>query len=405
VPTRVLVLSAHDGWLDRRIISETNALAASGRDVTLLSVPAEIPPGCLDERVRLLVPARPHPVAWQHRFGKTVLRKLSGRLYDAARSWQYRRGNGPAGPLTEFFLQHTPQVAFDAIHCHDLPTLPAAVALAARRPGTRVVYDSHEWFPFQFTDRNVERYWLEIECTHIKQADAVITVNESIADELAGCHGIDTPAVVYNSYGIGNGVAPVDEETFARHFGVNDRKFTVLYQGNFAADRNIETLIAAFRQLNGSARLFLLGDGPHRHALQQCCRAAGMKNVHFGGWISQAELLRYTARADLGVIPYLGGTCRNTLYCTPNKLFEFIEARVPICASDLPELRKIITQHGNGGVYPMDSATRIAEAIHDAQTCAERGAFSATCLDTARDAYSWSKQVESLLGVYDRLGV
>ena len=84
--------------------------------------------------------------------------------------------------------------------------ISAAVALAARRPGTRVVYDSHEWFPFQFTDRNVERYWLEIECTHIKQADAVITVNESIADELAGCHGIDTPAVVYNSYGIGNGV-------------------------------------------------------------------------------------------------------------------------------------------------------------------------------------------------------
>jgi glycosyltransferase involved in cell wall biosynthesis len=405
VSTRVLVLSAHDGWLDRRIISETNALAASGRDVTLLSVPAEIPDGCLDDRVRVLAPAQPHPVARQNRFSKTVLRKLSGRLYDAARSWQYRRGKGPAGPLTDFFLQHAPQVRFDAIHCHDLPTLPAAVALAGRHAGTKIVYDSHEWFPFQFTNRHVEHYWLEIERAHIKQADAVITVNESIADELAGCHGIDTPDVVYNSYGIGNGVAPVNDETFAHHFGVSDRKFTVLYQGNFAADRNIETLIAAFQQLNGSARLFLLGDGPHRDALQQHCRTSGLNNVHFGAWVSQAELLRYTARADLGVIPYLGGSCRNTLYCTPNKLFEFIEARVPICASDLPELRKIITRHGNGDVYPMDNATRIAQAIRDAQARAEHGAFPPTCLDTARAAYSWSKQVEALLGVYDRLGV
>ena len=63
--------------------------------------------------------------------------------------------------------------------------------------------------------------------------------------------------------------------------------------------------------------------------------------IHFLDPVSQDELLSWTAGADIGIVPY-PPIDLNSRLCTPNKLFEFIVAEVPILANDLPELRRFV---------------------------------------------------------------
>lgn len=399
--TRILVLSSHDASLDRRIVAQINSLAAAGASLSLLTIPVELAGAGLDPRVRVtLTPS--HPVARQHAGLKRLLRALSTRFYHRLRSARYARGHGPAEPLCDAFLQHAPPGPFDLLHCHDLPTLPAGARLRDRWPTAKLIYDSHELFPAQFDDPHLADYWHALEARHVHAADAVVTVNPSIAAELARRHRIPTPTVIYNSFGLPP-APPIDESRFAAHFGLTGAGPLVLYQGGLVDGRNLDPLLRAFAELRHTARLLLLGDGPLQPALAALRRSLSLSNVFFGPWVAPDCLLAFTARADLGIIPYPAASNLNTRLCTPNKLFEFIEAGLPICASDLPELRRIVADRGIGAVYPMHSAADVAFAVRDCLDRSRRGHFTRQARDSARLDFAWSRQADTLTRLYHTL--
>jgi glycosyltransferase involved in cell wall biosynthesis len=379
------MLSAHRIQLDRRIVSEANALVASGRELTLVSVPTDMGGAALDSRIRVVMPDRTDQ---SHASGSVelLLSRLSRYL---------------PGP---FFLYMTPREQFDVIHCHDLKTLPSAVAVKRRwSPHAKLVYDSHELYPYQWENRGLQTYWSWLERRYIKEADLIITVNESIASKLEELYQVNWPEVLCNSYGVIGNNTPVTETAFLEHFGAPEGGFKVIFQGNLGLDRNLDNLTAAFGQLGEGMRLFLLGTGPAEAALRKLIASKNINNVFIGPWVPQDRLMAYLARADLGVIPYVGETLLNNLYCTPNKLFEYIEAGVPICASDLPELRRVIRGQGIGDVYPMAGPEAIAAAIKDCASRCLRGEFGEERFREARDAYGWPRQEEKLLRIYDQL--
>ena len=402
--SKVLVLSAHTGNIDRRIVAEMNTLATTGRKVTLVSVPTRLPEGGVDSRIRVIVP--------EARGGRRIetLSHLGRFLPAWVRDWMtagwHAFGKGPIPVWTGFFLDAAPHDAYDAIHCHDLWTLPAAIELRKRySPGAKLIYDSHELFPFQVNNRVVQGYLLKTERETIPECDLVITVNDSIADEMARLYGVPRPAVIWNSAETPPNGHPVDEQTFCDHFGCPREGFRVLFQGWFMAERNMKNLVRAFRKLDGSTRLLLLGGGPVESALRALCRRRRIRNVHFGPWAPQEKLFAYLRWAHLGIIPYRGDENLNNFYCTPNKLFEYIETRVPVCANDLPELRRILERHGTGRVYPMNGPDSIAAAVRDCRARQERGEFRPQDLEAARRTFGWSRQAAKLLELYRELGV
>jgi glycosyltransferase involved in cell wall biosynthesis len=335
-----------------------------------------------------------------HRVGRHLPAPLhrAGRYLWHRRPWAY-------GNRADRLVDLAPLGTFDVIHCHDADTLPAAVALRRHRsPQAKILYDSHELYPFQSADPALERYWLRREGWHVRLADAVITVNDSVAQAMALLYGIAPPRVIYNSYGVRDGKDDATPESFVRHFDAPAGGRRVLFQGMFLEGRNLENLVAAMAMIDDGVQLFLLGAGDQETRLRRICRERRIRNVFFGPLVRQDELLSLTRQADLGVIPYLGDKLLNNRLCTPNKLFEFIEARVPICASDLPELRQIVRGHGIGDVYPMDSPEQIAAALRDCLRRRDAGEFAPN-LAAAADRFAWRHQAELLLDVYDRLGV
>jgi len=397
------MLSAHEAGVDRRVIAEANSLAAHGRTVTLVET-SPVRPDELHAAVRWFGSASSPTVRARHAL-RQRLRRLPTTARASLRALEFRLGLGADRSLERYFESAVPRQPYGAIHCHDLPTLPAALALKDSLPGSpSVIYDSHELFPAQLPDSSFERYWERRDAEFAPRADAVIAVNQSVADCLQERTGCTRPVVIYNSFGLDRPAAAVGREELAARMGDPEPGFVVVSQGYWTADRNLEALIAAFDRLGPDVRLYVFGKGDLERRMRRAAARAAHANVFISGWVPPVELVGLIAAADLGVIPYSGKHSLNHRFCTPNKLFEFIEAGLPICANDLPELRRIVGGSGIGHVAPMESSAEIADAIRDARERVGRGCYPPETFVRAGLRYGWAQQERELLGLYGKLG-
>ncbi|MEJ8835224.1 glycosyltransferase [Ramlibacter sp. AN1133] len=361
---RVVMFTA-DRQIDRRTLLEADSLEAAGWQVTIIALPHDDPAAADDRRVVRLGGALP------------VARREGGvlRLYRLVRRL-LPMGSRPMRALKAFawrylisqeeFYEHlyAPAIAAypaEVFVAQDLPMLPVALR-AARVHGGKVVYDSHELFAEQEFSAREKKVWRAIEGRLVGQCDAVVTVNPSIARELEQRYALPRVHVIHNA----ERARPDAPRTrrFHEALGLSDQALVLLMQGGLSAGRHLEELVAAMAQVrHPRVHLVLLGDGTLGERLRQQVVARGLSaRVHLMPAVPQRELLVWTEAADAGVIPYQA-TCLNNYYCTPNKLFEFIAAGIPVLASDLPEIRRFVAGHGIGQVSDLGDVGAIARAI------------------------------------------
>jgi glycosyltransferase involved in cell wall biosynthesis len=98
-------------------------------------------------------------------------------------------------------------------------------------------------------------------------------------------------------------------------------------------------------------------EGGYADDLRELSAQLGLgQRVHFRAPVPLAELLSYSAQADVGVT-LLEDTCENHRLALPNKAFEYVAAGIPVVASDLPELGRLVGSYGIGWtVDPADPA-------------------------------------------------
>ena len=91
----------------------------------------------------------------------------------------------------------------------------------------------------------------------------------------------------------------------------------------------------------------------------------------------------------------------NHLLAQPNKLFHAVHAGVPVVATDVPEVRRVVEQHGLGTLYKAGDARDLRRAVDE--VLADHAAYVERVL-AARDALSWRADSERLITLYDVLG-
>ncbi len=151
------------------------------------------------------------------------------------------------------------------------------------------------------------------------------------------------------------------------------------------------------------AVLVFLGDGPLRPALEhQAAEARISSRVRFMDPVPPDDLLAYTASADIGVT-LLQDTCLNHHLALPNKLFEYLIAGIPVIASDLPEIRRIVKTFDVGLlVHPAhrnDLVAALNQAILD-KTLRERWRRN---IPEAVETFNWTAASEHFLNAYTEL--
>lgn len=371
--------------VDTRVIKEAATLAAAGHEVTVLGLreggqaAVEALEGFQVERLR---------------------RDPQGRGQDA--------GGAAPGPLAQAWglldywwraLRRGRRLRAHAYHAHDLVTLPVAWAARLGRPA-RLVYDAHELFTEIGRLGTVPRLIFRVlERLLIGRADHVLTVNDSIAAELARRYGVPTPRVLQNCpRRPGASPSRAGSDLRARA-GVPGGAPLALYQGMFLPHRGLETLVRAVPRLR-SAHLVLMGWGPLGRELARQAGELGVGDrVHVIPGVPLADLLAVTAGADVGVIPYRN-VGLNNYYTSPNKLFEYVAAGVPVAASRFPELVRVVDGLGLGRTFdperPEDIAAALDALLEDPTALAEARARVAA----AAPQFTWETESRVLLEVY-----
>lgn len=251
------------------------------------------------------------------------------------------------------------------VHAHDLNALPIGY-LISRLTGAKLIYDAHEMWSEQEIQNSLPRYirvigrWFEKR--YSRRADAAISVSEGIADEMQRRFNLEKVNVVRNL----PSHHPVDrsESPLRRHLAIDSQDFIVLYQGALSSGRGVECLIEAFLQLDDPRlQLVLLGNGPLKADLEEAVPPTELNSrVHFISAVPHAELLYWTAGADTGVHPMVG-SCLNHKLALPNKLFEYLQAGLPIIVSDMPEMATFVRKEKIGLVFEDGNAEELARNI------------------------------------------
>jgi glycosyltransferase involved in cell wall biosynthesis len=270
-------------------------------------------------------------------------------------------------PLASVALRLSP----DVIHCHDIHTLPLGV-FVKKRTKCRLVYDAHEIYEeIAQGDAADSRRCRRVHRFCQRFVDGFITINESIAAWYANTYPKLPPAtIIMNATRRSELSAPYDGRLHGAADLPADAKI-LLYQGGYSTHRGLETLVQSARHLPASWFMVMMGWGKNEAELRAIAtevnavtmQTHGHAAVRFIPPAPQAELALWTSGATIGVIPY-ENTGLNHWFCTPNKLWEYPNASVPLLVSPFPEMRRQVEQHGHGWLLPEElSPDTIATAV------------------------------------------
>jgi glycosyltransferase involved in cell wall biosynthesis len=282
---------------------------------------------------------------------------------------------------------------------NDLDTLPACW-LASKIRGLPLVYDSHEYFtevPELIGRKFVRNFWLKIEKNLVPGLKYAYTVSEPIAEEYRKAYNV-------NFHVIRN--LPYRSQHPVRHPDLlqSDPIPAIIYQGSLNPGRGLESAILAMKHLE-KYRFQIFGDGPFRGNLEKLVRDNNLTDrILFMGRIPFSELQSYTGQASLGISleENLG---KNYYYSLPNKLFDYIQARIPVLVSGLPEMRKIVEEYNVGVVTDSHEPVTLARIIEQMIDDEEKRITWKKNLQIAADELCWENEKGKIIEIYMQAGL
>ena len=275
----------------------------------------------------------------------------------------------------------------EAIWANDLDVLWPAILMKKLR-GTKIIYDSHEYFTEAegLTGRErIKAIWTRIEERCIPQVDLFVTVNESIASIYRK---------KYNREVLVQRNMPVlveDEREREELFEVK----TVVLQGAYIdPDRGGMELVEAFQYLEG-IQLLIVGAGRDLENIKSRIIELHLEEkVKVLPRVSYFDLKKLTQRVHLGVSLDKPLHLNYTL-SLPNKLFDYIHAGVPVLVSNLVEPARIVNEYQVGEVVEEVTPKVIAEGIQKVLNSTSYEAYRAAT-KKAKSALHWQADFDKL---------
>ena len=268
-----------------------------------------------------------------------------------------------------FYLEFQIRLSFfllrnkaNLLYANDLDTLFPNFLTSNLKKST-LIYDSHEIFcevPELLATPFKKKIWLTLEKSIVPKLKYCITVNNSIAKWFMEKYTIQFN-VVRN---IGD-FSTVDQLKSRAELGIPENKKMILIQGaGINIDRGAEEVVEAMQYLTQIV-LYIIGSGDVIGQLKQMCIEKQLQDkIVFIDKIPADILVHYTACADLG-LTLDKDTNLNYRYSLPNKVFDFINAGIPILSSRLPELEALINKYQIGDFIDNHQPKHIATKINE----------------------------------------
>lgn len=268
----------------------------------------------------------------------------------------------------------------------------------SRLKGIKMIYDSHEYFtetPELVGRPHVQKVWKRIEGFVVPRLKEMITVCDSIAELFeqkyqVKCH------VVRNIPP--KAALPPKGDKKALNLP-EDKHLLVLQGSGINIQRGGEELVEAMRYLD-DCLLMVIGGGDVLPMLKQMTVDLHIEDrVRFFPRMPYSQMMSYTQLAELGFV-LDKDTNLNYRFCLPNKLFDFIQAGVPVVASHLVEIEKIIKKYHIGLFIPDHDPKSIAETIRKGLDDVVSRAIWQQGLSKAAEDLCWENEQQTLIEIY-----
>lgn len=293
----------------------------------------------------------------------------------------------------------------DTVYCHDLYSLQAGLMLK-QRSKARVVYDSHEYYPYQY------QFWCHVrairfyESVLVRAVDAYVTVSPQLAEELGRVYGVGPVHTLPN-------VEPYPASKPLKTTSTRDSEMSrlangrikLLYQGTFAEGRGLEEVLQEWTRVDGTKiALFLRGPGSvWREQLKGLAEERGLLglSVYILPPVLEKDLIAAAREADIGLIPYKGDWLSYRFAC-PNKLSQYIHAGLAILSNNLPYVEQTVRRGECGLCYDVRKAGSFANAV--GALAVDRilvDHYKGNALAFSQRDYNWERFEPTLLKLVD----
>jgi glycosyltransferase involved in cell wall biosynthesis len=415
---RAVLLVANTAAPYSRGLRVARSLAAAGWDVEIAAVGGPDVPD--EERDGDIVTRRYHPSGPFKRWSglppapkppTRLLKALVRRIDRGLKAWLW-----PLHVRGWWRTLRRELPPADLYHAFGILTVPIAIELGgrARRAGRQgiVVYDVIDAILDSNNYANVpppllDRYRGK-EAGWVRRVDAVVTVNEALADH---CERIwpfrERPTVLLNGQERWD-APPVRPDLIREAAGLPKDRSVVLYLGRLGRERGLEHAAEAVLRLRDAA-LVMLGfpvtkGWDDRLAKQQADpRFAGrfiaLPPVH------PDEVRMWAASADVSVVAVPANSLNQRL-STPNKFWESLAAGTPVVLGrDLEVMRAMVEADRLGAVADPEDPADLARAMREIleQPPADYDGMRERCLTVSRERYAWEVVVQPYLRLVDRL--
>jgi hypothetical protein len=336
----VLILTTRKLHTAPRVLREIQVLANDYRIVTVGHTPAEstIPVEFIDAKtIRQSLPERiVNIISRVLRVSPPLIGSLSLRLSDIKHLVERTR--------PEVIITHEP---------HFLPYLKKLKDIWQ----FKIVYNAHEYHPLEFSDYwywNMfwKPYYENIYRSCLPSVDLFINVCDSIAKKCYSEFGKDS--IVIPNASVFHDLSPSETD---------DGQIRIIHHGGCIPSRKIEVMIEVARLLGDRYQLDLmltLTEGAYYESIKKL--VSEIPNVKLIPPVKFDQIVPFTNQYDIGLF-LLPPTNYNYSVALPNKLFEFIQARLCVAIGPSPEMMKYVNTYDLGVVSKDFTAESMATAI------------------------------------------
>ncbi|MCB9259302.1 MAG: glycosyltransferase [Ignavibacteriales bacterium] len=274
----------------------------------------------------------------------------------------------------------------------DIYTLPITYFFAKKNKA-KIFYNSREIYAHLGGLRNkntIQKIISKIESKFIRKVDLVLVTGEMDADYLRDSYGIDKFFVLRNLPKFKEVISKIDLRS---QLNISQERKILLYQGVILEGRGIKKTIDLIEKIP-NIHFVIVGEGEFRNKFEKYSVEKKLeKRIHFIGAVNHSELLNYTAGADIG-LALIENISISYYYALPNKLFEYIMAGIPIFASNLPQMKKVIDEYNVGKYVDPENENEmiknLEELIKDQKLLSD---FTANCKKASK-ILNWENEFE-----------
>jgi glycosyltransferase involved in cell wall biosynthesis len=308
---------------------------------------------------------------------------------------QYLKIENPLalGYGTLSYLKKSKSINADLYICHQ--ELATYIGTRLLKANYKVAFDLEDWYSADLLPaarhKRPVKLLQKVEATALNTGLFCTTTSGALANELARVYTCKKPEVIYN-------VFPFQAKLYGKEKKLSQPLKLFWFSQTIGPGRGIEEFIHLLKSLGNGLSLHLLGAVDPGYKQNLAILMPKQHRLFFHDLVTGEELPEKIAQFDVGLALELGDPpSRN--YTITNKFFQYLQAGLPVIATETAGQKEVFDQVALGHMIPQHPAgsdmvslekwLNDPAAIHNARLAVE----------TAALLYSWDTESKKLISL------